>query len=101
MAAEEKLGWDEFAAAIGGAANIAGSAIDRRSRLLEDLGLDSLALAEVVVLLLVDFNMTRLGVELGKRNWTLVTVGELYDEYQWDEPPPHRKEFVMRAPPQR
>jgi acyl carrier protein len=74
--------WDRFAAAVAEAARVDPAAIEPHTRLLEDLGLDSLSLTEVVVALMVDFEMQALSEELEQRDWNGVTVGELYDEYR-------------------
>lgn len=49
-------------------------------RLIEDLELDSLAMAEVVVLLEEKYGMTGRRVSLLTRDWRSVTVSELYEE---------------------
>jgi acyl carrier protein len=69
--------------------------------LIDDLGIDSLALSELVVFLLVDLQMTSLESDLGKRDWTMVKVGELFDEYARGQAPPARQQFVIRAPRRR
>lgn len=78
---DAKRTWEEFTEAIAGVARVPSSGITERTRLVEDLGLDSLTLTEVVVLLIVDFELERLGDELGERDWDGVTVGALFDEY--------------------
>jgi acyl carrier protein len=55
-------------------------------RLDQDLALDSLALTEVVVLLIVDFDMETLAEELEQRDWRGVTLGDLYGEYRTGQP---------------
>ena len=96
MSGEVKLRWEQFASAIAEAGEVSVETITPESRLLEDLGLDSLALSEVVVLLMVDFGMSALEKELASREWERVTVGELFDEYQRDERPARGKEYVIR-----
>lgn len=49
-------------------------------RLIADLGLDSLALAEVITALVLDFGMESLAADLDDRQWELVTLGELHEE---------------------
>lgn len=91
-----KLQWREFAQAVAGAANVPAEAITAESRLLDDLGLDSLALSEVVVMLLVDLGMASLESGLGQRDWRHVTVGELFEEYRQGRPGAPREQFVIR-----
>lgn len=71
--------------------------IEPGSRLLADLDVDSLALSEVIVLLVIDFKMASLETNLSTREWELVTVGELFEEYQRGQPPPNREQFVLRT----
>lgn len=96
MSTAGKLGWEQFAAAIAEAAQVPVEKITPTSRLLEDLGLDSLALSELIVLLIVELEMTKLESELASREWDRVTVGELFEEYQQGERPPRGKEYVIR-----
>jgi acyl carrier protein len=51
-------------------------------RPLEELGLDSLALTELAVALIVDLEMTAVADDLPARDWRDVTLGEIYDEYR-------------------
>jgi acyl carrier protein len=74
--------WDGFVTAVATAAHVRPEAITPSTRLDEDLGIDSLALAEVVVVLIVDFGMDAMAEQLDQRDWSGVTVGELYDEYR-------------------
>jgi acyl carrier protein len=73
--------WEHFAAAVAGIAQVQAQDIAPTTRLDNDLGLDSLALTELVVLLIVDFDMESLEDDLDDRDWAHVTVGALYDEY--------------------
>jgi acyl carrier protein len=74
--------WEDFVAAVAAAAQVREDAISPATRLGTDLGVDSLALTEVVVMLIVDFDMDGLSDQLDQRQWGSVTVGELYDEYR-------------------
>jgi acyl carrier protein len=78
----ESRSWETFAAAIASSAQVSVDRIGSGTRLTEDLGLDSLALTELVVLLIVEFDMTDLADDLEARNWAGVTVGALYSEYR-------------------
>lgn len=72
--------WEDFAAVVAAIAEIDAAAIQRDSRLIGDLGLDSLALVELVVTLVERYEMVRLVDELEQRDWTTTTVGQLFDE---------------------
>jgi acyl carrier protein len=73
--------WEGFAAAVASVAQVRAEDIARSTRLVEDLGLDSLALTEVVVLLIVELDMDTVSDDLERRDWADVTVGDLYNEY--------------------
>jgi hypothetical protein len=77
-AARSALRWDRFAADVAAIAQVPAEAVSRDARVIEDLGLDSLALLEVVVLLAE----TTGGVgteELETRRWDGVRLGDLFD----------------------
>jgi acyl carrier protein len=95
----EKLGWEEFANAIALAGKLPAENVRQDQRLLEDLGLDSLGLLEVIVFLVVDCGMEALADELPERDWRGVSAGELYREYREGVPPPRREEFTTRLRP--
>lgn len=94
---DERVEWAEFVGAIAEIAEIGHEGVGRESRLLEDLNLDSLALAELVALLLVELEMGTLESDLVERDWKLVTVGELFDEYSRGVPPARREEYVIHT----
>jgi acyl carrier protein len=79
---DDKRRWNRFATSVAAAAHVRPEAITRSTRLHEDLEIDSLAFAEVVVVLIVDFGMETMADDLDRRDWSGVTVGELYDEYR-------------------
>jgi len=72
--------WRELVAGIAAIARVDASAITPQTRLVEDLALDSLALTEVVVLMLVDFGLADTDGELEERDWTGVTIGAVFEE---------------------
>jgi acyl carrier protein len=76
-----KQTWQEFSDGVAGAARVPQARITPGTRLIEDLDLDSLALTEVIVVLISDFGFEQLDDELGDRVWEGVTVGDLFDEY--------------------
>jgi acyl carrier protein len=85
--------FDDFAAAIAEVAHVPAANIAQGTRLLEDLDIDSLALTEVIVMLMVDFGMSSLSDGLERRDWRGITAGDLYEEYRKGEAPP-----VVRGP---
>jgi acyl carrier protein len=91
--------WPTFASAVAEAASIRVDLLSRDKRLLEDLGLDSLSLAEVVVVLVVDFKMDELADHVELTRWRNITVGELYDACCGGKIL-SRPEYVIRLPDQ-
>jgi acyl carrier protein len=73
-------GWKEFVAKVAELAAIEPDRIGPKTRIVEDLGLDSIALAELVVLLIDDYGVEPLSAGLEQRTWEGVTVGSLFDE---------------------
>lgn len=78
----EAVSFEEFASAIAGVARVPASSFGQRTPLLDGLGLDSLSLTELIVMLMLEFDMDSLSNRLEARDWSLVTVGQLYDEYR-------------------
>jgi acyl carrier protein len=74
--------WTEFAGAVAGLAGVPAEHVTTDTRLVDDLGLDSLALAELVVTLVADFGIESLAQDFDERNWAAVTVGALYDDWR-------------------
>jgi acyl carrier protein len=87
MTADADLTLEAFAAALCEIAHVSPDAAHADTRLLEDLALDSLALANLVAALVVDFEMRSLDDGLPARSWTDVTFGDLYEEYRTGRPP--------------
>jgi acyl carrier protein len=71
--------WDELANAVAEIARVERADIGPDTRLVDDLHLDSLALAQLAVTLIVDFDMGWLSDELERRQWSGITAGELYE----------------------
>jgi acyl carrier protein len=91
VAAEQNGGpgdvsWEDFVAVIAEIAEADCDDVRPHVRLVEDLNLDSLALLEVIVGLVVDLGLEELSDEMQASTWRGVTVGDLY------------KEYVQRAP---
>src|SRR5207247_3838674 len=72
--------WSEFVAYFAQAANVASEDVRREARLVADLGIDSLALAETIVALIERYAPVTLMGDLEGRDWDRVTVGDLYQE---------------------
>jgi phosphopantetheine binding protein len=72
--------WRDFAAEVAEAAGVAEARITPDARLVEDLALDSLSLAEVVVMVIERYDPLAFLQQLGDRTWEGVTVGQLFDE---------------------
>ena len=73
--------FDEFRAEIANVTDVPVDDVRAESRVLEDLALDSLALAELGVVLVDRFDTYSLSRDLETRRWDNVTVRDLYDEY--------------------
>jgi acyl carrier protein len=71
----------QFCAAVADVASRERASVTATTRLIDDLDLDSFALAEVIVALIVDFHMESALSDLEKRDWPSLTVGDLYQEY--------------------
>jgi acyl carrier protein len=78
----EAVSFEEFAAALAEVARVPARSVGPRTPLLDGLGLDSLSLTELIVLLMLEFDMDSLSNRIEARDWSLVTVGQLYDEYR-------------------
>lgn len=87
----------EFAAVIAEVAQVPVERVQPSSRLLEDLSLDSLSLAELVCVLIVDLGMATVDDDVGERDWFGITVGELFGEYERGVATP-RRGIVIRSP---
>lgn len=95
----QALSWESFAELVAQAGGVPVDKVTQEARLLEDLNLDSFALTEVLVSLLLDLEMRSLERDLNRREWRQVTVGELYTEYVRNEAPPRGDQYVIRTRP--
>ncbi|MGP0050187.1 MAG: phosphopantetheine-binding protein [Solirubrobacteraceae bacterium] len=77
----------EFAAAIANVARLDTAAVSPESLLIADLGLDSLGVAELVVVLAERFDMAGLAASAGDRPWRTLTVADLFGEYLTGDAP--------------
>ena len=71
----------DFVATIARTADIPAERLAAQTRLVPDLGLDSLALTEVVVTLVAEYDMATLADDVDDRDWNEMTAQDLYDEY--------------------
>lgn len=88
--------WDAFAAAVAEIAAVPPGSVTANARLLDDLGLDSLALTEVIVFCVVELEMETLARDLGERPWDRITIGDLYDEYKTGESKVYSPDALLR-----
>ena len=72
--------WDAFANEVARLASATTGVVSRSSRLIEDLGLDSLGLTELVAYLVDRHGATKLAADLELRRWENTTAGDLFDE---------------------
>jgi acyl carrier protein len=70
--------WEIFVSSIAEIAQVSPGEIRQESGLVDDLGLDSVALAEVVVLLVDDFDIAEVSTGVADGDWSTITVGELF-----------------------
>lgn len=75
------VAWDEFAAAVAEIAQQPPDRVTRDARVIEDLALDSVALAELVVLLIDDYEVAGVARELDELAWSRLTLGRIFDEH--------------------
>jgi acyl carrier protein len=80
------LTWRDFANTLGEVSP--GSEIKPETRLVEDLGLDSLALAELITFLMETYGAPNLSQQLEDRVWEGVTAGTLFEECEASVPRP-------------
>ena len=75
------VSWESFVAQVALIAKVDSKAIGRETRLAADLGLDSLAITELVVALIDEFGVETLADRLDELDWEAVTLGQLFDEH--------------------
>jgi acyl carrier protein len=77
----QAVSWEDFVTDVAAIAEVPATQITAETRVLEDLALDSLALAELGVVLVDKYDTHSLSRELETRRWDNVTVRSLYEEY--------------------
>jgi acyl carrier protein len=85
MSLQHNNGWDEFATCFAAVARVDPAELSASTRLIDDLNLDSLALFELIVGLVVAAGMASLEEDLDRRDWRRTSVGDLFEE--WRSPP--------------
>ena len=80
------VSWEGFVKEVAAIAEMPETEISPTTRVLEDLALDSLALAELGVVLVDKYDIHSLSRELEARSWDNVTVRQLYEEYLTGSP---------------
>jgi len=80
MTGGEGIGWTDLAVEIAAIGRLPVERVEPEALLIDDLGFDSLAIAELIVLLVDDYGISTLPQDLESRDWTDVTVGQLRDE---------------------
>src|SRR5260370_30114299 len=78
---DRNVSWERFAAEVAKIAEVPPAEVTPDTRIIEDLAFDSLSLAELVVILIGDYDMADLSQALGDRKWKDVAVGQLFEEY--------------------
>jgi acyl carrier protein len=74
--------WDRFVGIVASVGDVEPSEVREEARLIEDLGFDSLALAELAIALIDQYGMDLLSEGLAVRSWEGTTVGRLFAESQ-------------------
>jgi acyl carrier protein len=75
------VAWDDFAAAVAEIAQQPPDRVTRDARVVEDLALDSVALAELVVLLIDDYEVAGVARALDETAWSRLTLGRIFDDH--------------------
>lgn len=81
MRGGKTMNWPDLTREVARFADVPADSIERDTRLIEDLGLDSLALTELLVTLIEAHDLDSLAEELVQRSWENVSAGELYELY--------------------
>ena len=81
MQPQAAISWESLRSQVALIAQVPASDIDRNTRLVADLGLDSLAVTEVAVVLMEEFGTDALAEGLDEIEWETLTVGRLFDDY--------------------
>lgn len=80
--------WNEFIRVVAQFTELPVESIDGESWLIENLGLDSLALTELLITLIEDHGVDGLAEDIFERSWEQVTLAELFEQYCNGKPAP-------------
>lgn len=94
---ESEAEWQEFADALAEIFTDSRAELKPESRLIEDLGVDSLALAELIIVLIEKYDPARLSRRLDDRAWEEVTLGMLFQECKGSDPGIRSRRFSSTA----
>jgi broad-specificity NMP kinase len=83
---ESEAEWHEFVDPLVEIFTGARAELKPESRLIEDLGVDSLALAELIIVLVERYDPASLSRRLDERAWEEVTLGMLFQECKASDP---------------
>jgi len=75
-----QIQWEDLAVEIAAIGRLPIERVVPEATLIDDLGYDSLAVAELIVLLTEEYEITTLPGDLETRDWSKVTVGQLREE---------------------
>jgi len=75
-----QIQWEDLAVEIAAIGRLPVERVVPEAGLIDDLGYDSLAVAELIVLLTEEYEITTLPGDLETRDWSKVTVGQLREE---------------------
>lgn len=79
--------WNELVDEAARFAQVPADSIGRETFLIEGLGLDSLALTELLITLIEEHGAEALADELFARSWERVTLAQLFETYCKEESP--------------
>lgn len=79
--------WADFRQRLGETTQVPTEEITPDAQLVASLGLDSLALAELVIALREAYESPGHQIQLEGRNWQTVTVGQLFEDCTGDRVP--------------
>lgn len=75
------MSWESFVAQLAVIAHREPSIIAPETRLVADLGLDSLAITELAVALMDEFGVEAVTDRMDEIEWEALTVGRVFDDY--------------------
>jgi hypothetical protein len=94
---ESEAEWHEFVDPLAEIFPGSRGELKPESRLIEDLGVDSLALAELIIILVEKYDPASLSRRLDDRVWEEVTLGMLFQECKGSDPGIRSRRFSSTA----